>query len=297
MLLCCLAAASPHGPTSSPTLTPHSALGLGLARHLHSCAAIGDVPAYVLQCAYAAKLSMLLLPEARLTVPVLGVLLAASPPLLLHQAGAAERERLERPGRPRRLPAWQGAGLAALVVLSVVAARFAIFDIVQFVVDRRPAGGWLGRGRARREEGWGSLPGRDGRRGGAACHCAAALPASRLTWGTRLEGWRGSQRTHIHPRLAASLHPAEALVAGILVLCMALGCLPLVHRYYPHSLTAKRALLLAGALAALLALLRPPLPVGGGAECPDLPLGLCPRLWDAGHVPEHEEDDVAIWGA
>ena len=95
---------------------------------------------------------------------------------------------------------------------------------------------------------------------------------------------------------ASQSETAEALVAGILVLCMALGCLPLVHRYYPHSQTAKRVLLLAGSLAALLALLRPPLPVGGGAECPDLPFGLCPRLWDKGHVPEHEEDDVAIWG-
>lgn len=86
-------------------------------------------------------------------------------------------------------------------------------------------------------------------------------------------------------------------MAGLLVLCMALGCLPLVHRYYSHSAGAKRALLLAGVLAALLVLLRPPLPVGGGAECPQgLPLGLCPRLWDAGHVPEHEEDDVSVWG-
>ena len=62
-------------------------LGLALARHLHSAAALGDTAAYMLQCAYAAKLSMLVLPEARLTVPVLGVLLAAAPPLLLHGSG------------------------------------------------------------------------------------------------------------------------------------------------------------------------------------------------------------------
>lgn len=85
-------------------------------------------------------------------------------------------------------------------------------------------------------------------------------------------------------------------MAGLLVLCMAAGCMPLVQRYYPHSAGAKRALLLATVLAALLVLLRPPLPVGGGSECPDLPFGLCPRLWDAGHVPEHEEDDVSVWG-
>ena len=28
-----------------------------------------------------------------------------------------------------------------------------------------------------------------------------------------------------------------------------------------------------------------------------LPFGLCPRLWDSGHVPVHEVDDVAIYGS
>ena len=83
---------------------------------------------------------------------------------------------------------------------------------------------------------------------------------------------------------------------GTLLLCMALGCLPLVQRYYPHSQSAKRALLMAATLAALLVLLRPPLPIQGGADCPDLPFGLCPRLWNKEHVPEHEQDDVAVWG-
>jgi hypothetical protein len=90
--------------------------------------------------------------------------------------------------------------------------------------------------------------------------------------------------------------PAEALLLGLLLLCMVLGCLPLVQRYYPHSQPAKRALLLAATLAALLVLLRPPLPIRGGAECPDLPFRLCPRLWNEGHVPEHEQDDVSVWG-
>lgn len=94
----------------------------------------------------------------------------------------------------------------------------------------------------------------------------------------------------------APTRPAEALLAGLLVLCMALGCLPLVQQYYPQSQGAKRALLLATVLAALLALLRPPLPLPGGSECPDLPFGLCPRLWDEGHAPDQEEDDVSVWG-
>ncbi|PSC73750.1 no exine formation 1 [Micractinium conductrix] len=202
-----------------------SALGLGLARHLHAGAVIGDAAGWALQCVYAAKLAMLVLPEARLTVPLLGLLLAASPPLLLRGGGISR----DHPGRdrPRRLRSWQGLGLAAAVLTAVAAARFAVFDIARFALDRRPS---------------------------------------------------------------------EALMAGLLLLVAALGCLPLVQRYYPHSQPAKRALLLATALAALLILLRPPLPIRGGAECPRLPMGLCPRLWDKEHVPEHELDDVSVWG-
>ena len=35
----------------------------------------------------------------------------------------------------------------------------------------------------------------------------------------------------------------------------------------------------------------------GGAKCPHLPFGLCPRIWDSAHVPEHELDDAAIYGS
>ena len=128
----------------------------------------------------------------------------------------------------------------------------------------------------------------------------AASPAHTRAAAAPLACSRPSRPSTAAPPAAPPLppsSPAEALVAGLLVLCMALGCLPLVQRYYPHSQGAKRTLLLATALAALLVLLRPPLPIRGGAECPPgLPLGLCPRLWDAGHVPDHELDDVAVWG-
>lgn len=33
-----------------------------------------------------------------------------------------------------------------------------------------------------------------------------------------------------------------------------------------------------------------------GAKCPHLPFGLCPRLWDEAHAPEHSEDDLAMYG-
>lgn len=42
--------------------------------------------------------------------------------------------------------------------------------------------------------------------------------------------------------------------------------------------------------------LRPPFPISGGAECPQLPFELCPRLWDERHIPNHETDDVSMYG-
>jgi hypothetical protein len=47
----------------------------------------------------------------------------------------------------------------------------------------------------------------------------------------------------------------------------------------------------------LLILLRPPMSITGSTRCPKLPLALCPRLWDHRHIPMHDSDDVAIWGA
>lgn len=47
---------------------------------------------------------------------------------------------------------------------------------------------------------------------------------------------------------------------------------------------------------ALLILLQPPMPIRGGARCPQLPLSLCPRLWDERHIPIHGTEDVEMWG-
>lgn len=35
----------------------------------------------------------------------------------------------------------------------------------------------------------------------------------------------------------------------------------------------------------------------GFAACPNLPFGLCPRLWDEAHRPEDTEDDAALYGS
>ena len=216
-----------------------SAAGLALARRLQSMLIISSVESYLLQCGYAAKLAMLVVPEAKLILPVLGVALTVTPPLLINteeQSSSSSRggERLSggatNSGGPRRrsqLLPWQGIGLASAVVLAVVAARYAIFDLLHLLFNRRPS---------------------------------------------------------------------EALATGALLILAALGCIPLVSRYYKTSAQAKRVLLLTTAAGLLLVLLRPPLPVSGGAECPHLPFGLCPRIWNERHAPQHEEDDVSIYG-
>lgn len=200
-----------------------SGVGVAMTRRLVSKGVIGEVGNYLLQCIYVTKIVMLAIPQARLTFPALGLALSITPPLLLESSSISGRTG---PWKTRLRP-WQGLGLACAVVLSTVAARFAVFDVLHTLTNRKPS---------------------------------------------------------------------EALAAGTLLIISSLGCVPLVFRYYRSVFWAKRTLLLVGALGVSLALLRPPLFVRGGAQCPHLPFGLCPRLWDEGHVPEHEQDDVAMYG-
>jgi hypothetical protein len=224
-----------------------SSLGIAMTRKLIRYRVIGKTTAYVLQCAYAAKLAMLAVPEARLMLPALGLALAMSPPLLLlgHIVQNPSSNRLGGGGpivssslgggggggsntsRMRELPVWAGLGLSIAIMMSVIAARFAIFDIMEFILDRRPS---------------------------------------------------------------------ESLLAGSLVVIGSLGCLPLITRCYPTFTGPKRMVLLGAVFGALLILLRPPLPVKGGSDCPNLPFGLCPRIWNEAHMPDHEQDDVSIYG-
>lgn len=195
-----------------------SGLGVLLASRLAEAKTVGRTTTWLLQCMFAAKLAMLLLPEARLANPVLAYVLAASPPLLL----ASNRPQ------QRRMAPWQGAAHAVSIAAAVTYARFAVFDLLQWQIGSRPA---------------------------------------------------------------------EGLVLGVLLLLVAAGCQPLIFRHFGHSFVAKRLVAVTAAAGVLLVLLRPPMPVKGGTLCPNLPFGLCPRIWDEGHVPEHEVDDVSMYGA
>jgi hypothetical protein len=194
-------------------------IGIYITRKLYERSKIGLVASFVVECVYGAKLSMILVPETRLAIPVIAYALASLHPLFL---GDNCRKQSMNPTK--------GILMACGVVLAVAAARFAVFDSLHILLDRKPS---------------------------------------------------------------------ESVAAGSLLLAVATGLIPMLNTYYAGTQTSsfpKRAVFLAGSLGILLILLRPPLPIKGGAECPKLPLALCPRLWDASHTPEHEVDDVAVYG-
>ena len=81
--------------------------------------------------------------------------------------------------------------------------------------------------------------------------------------------------------------PTDATVFGGLLLCASCGVTPLVAKRYAHNAAAKRALAVAFASGAALALLKPPMPWKGEAD----------GFWyDAAHVPDFEPDDADVYG-
>lgn len=96
---------------------------------------------------------------------------------------------------------------------------------------------------------------------------------------------------------AVGSHPSEGLVLGALLIAIAGGLYPLVRRFFAHVAAVRKAVAVLFCVGALTAVLQPPTSVIGGAVCPRLPFGLCPRLWDDAHFPAHEADDAAIYGA
>ncbi|CAK0743676.1 hypothetical protein CVIRNUC_001488 [Coccomyxa viridis] len=204
-----------------------SLVGFYVVSRLQLNAKVGPAAAWLTKCIYVAKLSVLIIPEARLTIPVLLVTLAVTPPFLLQMTPLDPALGPRGAGRTPQLPPWQGMVQAGGVIASVFHARFALFEVLQ-----------------------------------------------------RLHGGR----------------PTEALLLGCLLLGAAAGCAPIALLQYGQAQGARRALALTAALGMLLVMLRPPLPTKGGAGCPPLPFGLCPRLWDERHVPGMEEDDAAMYG-
>jgi len=196
-----------------------SALGLAMANMLRSCGSISELIAWALQCLFISKLSMLLIPEARLFFPCLAVTLAMTPPVLLYRGKPGRRATMMNKA--------QGIAHGLFMCGAVAYARFAVFDLLKVVNGVRPS---------------------------------------------------------------------EGLLIGSLVLLVGAGCIPMAFIHFSYSSLAKKIIIGLCAVGSVIALLEPPFPVQGGAECPRLPFHLCPRLWDEGHVPEHEQDDLNIYG-
>jgi len=197
-----------------------SILGVMLAKKMREVCYISNFVSFLLQCIYGAKVCMILVPETRLTIPIICYSVSSLYPLFV----VPGRKHLSSSGGNRAIHI---VALGCLVFLSVAASRFAVFDILRAVLDRKPP---------------------------------------------------------------------ESLVGGVLLLAWAFGVFPLTAKHSKESDTPKKMVIILGSFGVLMILLRPPLPIKGGAECPNLPMALCPRLWDSRHSPDHEKDDISLYG-
>ncbi len=243
-----------------------SLMGMYVTRRLQERGKIGVKAGFVVECVYGAKVSMIFVPETRLAIPVIAYALASLHPLWVGR----------NTHRARAISASTAVLMAVAVLLAVAASRFAVRSSL--------SGGAHRAGRWRREP-----------------LSARLTPGSAAT----VAHHQLLTPTNIPSQVFDALHilldrkPSESVAAGALRVAAAAGWIPMVATYYnavKASALPKRAVVLVGSLGLLLILLRPPLPIKGGAECPKLPLALCPRLWDASHTPEHEQDDVAVYG-
>ncbi|KAI8462462.1 MAG: hypothetical protein J3K34DRAFT_462917 [Monoraphidium minutum] len=218
-------AAALEGPGAEPMYPAYlvvitSAAGALAASRLAAARLAPRWAGWVVPALYAAKLCMLVVPEAHLVLPVGLLALAAAAPAALHEPPQGKRRC--------RIKPWQGLAHAGAIVSAALLARFAVFDVVQ----------WAAMGR-----------------------------------------------------------PHEGVLLGALLVATALALAPLVSRCYRHNQAVFRLNAGLGLLGVMLMLLQPPVPRAGGSACPQLPFALCPRLWDARHVPMHEADDAAVWAS
>jgi hypothetical protein len=128
-----------------------SAAGLAAAHWLRTAGRVSHTAAWVLVSLYAAKLCMLVLPEADLVLPASLLALAASSPMFLyepehrplpHGAFVPPPPQASRRHRTRLAP-WQGLAHGVCTLAAVLLARFAVFDVVQYLSSSRPTEGTL----------------------------------------------------------------------------------------------------------------------------------------------------------
>ncbi|KAG2493679.1 hypothetical protein HYH03_008193 [Edaphochlamys debaryana] len=145
-----------------------SMLGLAAARILTGRGRLTPLASWLLHSLYGAKAAMLLIPEAYLVLPSALLLASTLAPYFFHghswlhnaPAHSASAGSLlavsaaPPPGavvspvppprvRRLRLAPWQGLAHVLSVFVCVILSRFAIFDVVQFLISARPTEGLL----------------------------------------------------------------------------------------------------------------------------------------------------------
>ena len=191
--------------------------------------------------------------QARLTLPVLLVVLAVTPPLLLRSAGERDEQHTRRGQRPT--PAWQ----VSLCSLGVLDPSFRCMMPTPAMIRQHHTAF-----------------------SGHACqNCAQQSTTMWCSDSHRIDTHNGVSPVLqglvqalgvalavLHARFAvfevlqrlAGGRPTEAVLVGCLLLGVAAGCAPVVACQHPTSQRAQRWLALLAATGALLVLLRPPLP-------------------------------------
>jgi len=132
--------AGPHGEEEmypAYMVLATSLFGMTVAHRMKSAGKLSSWGAWVCHSCYASKLSMLAVPEAYMVRPVLLFALAVSAPLVLYPDSTAGLIGAHH--RRAKLKPWQGILHAAMVVLTVVAGRFAVFDVIQWVTSSQPS--------------------------------------------------------------------------------------------------------------------------------------------------------------
>ena len=133
-----------------------SALGAAVASRAAALGKLERWGAWVCKACYAAKLSMLAVPEAYMVKPAVLIALAVTAPLELYDGGSEQQEPHQdsrkggasmvavaatrrRSRSAAKMKPWQGILHAVAVVAAVAAGRFTIFDAVSWLTASRPS--------------------------------------------------------------------------------------------------------------------------------------------------------------
>ena len=113
-----------------------SALGVWLAGSLERTGKVTAATAWMARCVYVGKLALVMLPGSRALVPCVLVGMAATAPFAFDSSNVGSATAS---GGRARMSVARGLAHAVSLVLAMVHARFAVFDVVFAVTGHRPS--------------------------------------------------------------------------------------------------------------------------------------------------------------